>query len=113
MPERYGDDKVLTPEAFQFLGQLHQTFEGKRQNLLKAREQRQERFDLGIEVPDFNPKTADIRNGDWKVGSIPADLLDRRVEITGPPDRKMFINALNSGARVYMADFEGYCSRQI
>ena len=69
------------------------------------RAERQEDFDAG-KLPDFLPETKSIRDGDWKVAAIPADLLDRRVEITGPVDRKMIVNALNSGANVFMADFE-------
>ena len=97
--------EVLTPEALAFLGELHRRFNGRRLELLAAREARQKRFDAG-EKPDFLAETAQIRAGDWKVAPIPADLQDRRVEITGPVDRKMIINALNSGARVFMSDFE-------
>ena len=97
--------EILTPVALQFLADLHRRFDGRRLELLKARETRQARFDAG-ETPDFLAETADIRSGDWRVALIPADLLDRRVEITGPVDRKMIINALNSGAKVFMADFE-------
>jgi malate synthase len=103
MGPRY--DEVLTLEALELLGDLHRRFDGRRLELLEARRVRQERFDAG-ELPDFLPETAHIRAGNWKVGTIPADLLDRRVEITGPVDRKMIINALNSGAKVFMADFE-------
>ena len=97
--------EVLTPEALAFIGELHRRFNGRRLELLAAREARQKRFDAG-EKPDFLAETAHIRDGDWKVAPIPADLQDRRVEITGPVDRKMIINALNSGARVFMSDFE-------
>jgi malate synthase len=97
--------EVLTPEALAFLGELHSRFGARRLELLAARQTRQARFDAG-ESPDFLPETKAVRDGDWKVAPIPADLLDRRVEITGPTDRKMVINALNSGARVFMADFE-------
>jgi malate synthase len=100
-----GADDVLTPEALAFLAELHDRFDGRRQTLLEARAERQKRFDAG-ELPDFPEETRDIREGDWTVGSIPADLLDRRVEITGPTNAKMVINALNSGAEVFMADFE-------
>ncbi|MFD2247333.1 malate synthase A [Pontibacter ruber] len=96
---------VLTPEALEFLEMLHQRFEAKREQLLAERVKRQERIDAG-ELPDFLPESAEIRKGSWKVGSIPEDLQMRRVEITGPVDRKMVINALNSGANVFMADFE-------
>ena len=98
-------ETVLTPEALSFLAELHRTFEPTRQRLLAGRAARQARFDAG-DLPDFLPQTRSIRERDWKVAPIPADLLDRRVEITGPVDRKMIINALNSGANVYMADFE-------
>ena len=97
--------EILTPEALDFLAGLHRRFDGRRRALLAARAERQTRFDAG-ERPDFLAATQVIRDGDWKVAPIPADLMDRRVEITGPTDRKMIINALNSGARVFMADFE-------
>ena len=97
--------EVLTPEALAFVAELHRRFNGRRLELLAARAERQKRFDAG-EKPDFLAETAAVRAGDWKVAPIPADLQDRRVEITGPVDRKMIINALNSGARVFMADFE-------
>ncbi len=100
-----GQDAVLTPEAQAFLQGLHRRFEGQRQMRLKARAARQARFDAGA-LPDFRADTADIRAGDWRVAPIPAALQDRRVEITGPVDPKMVINALNSGAQCYMADFE-------
>jgi malate synthase len=97
--------EILTPPALAFLAGLHRKFNATRLKLLARRQERQARFDAG-ELPDFLPETAAIRAGDWTVSPIPADLLDRRVEITGPTDRKMVINALNSGARVFMADFE-------
>ena len=97
--------EVLTPDALALVAELHRALDGRRKALLRAREARQIRFDLG-ETPDFRTDTAEIRAGDWTVAPIPADLLDRRVEITGPTDRKMVINALNSGAKVFMADFE-------
>lgn len=96
---------ILTPEALAFIAELQRAFNGRRLELLQARADRQARIDAG-EMPDFLPETADIRAADWTVAPIPADLQDRRVEITGPVDRKMIINALNSGASVYMADFE-------
>ena len=96
---------VLTEEAVAFLKKLSSNFEGKRQECLSARRERQARLDRG-ELPDFLPETENIRKADWSVASIPADLMDRRVEITGPVDRKMIINALNCGANVFMADFE-------
>ena len=98
-------DEILTPEATKFVVDLERRFGSRRRELLAARVQRQARLDAG-EKPDFLPQTAEIRNSDWKVAPLPADLLDRRVEITGPVDRKMIINALNSGASVFMADFE-------
>jgi len=97
--------EILTSQALAFVADLHRRFDARRRELLAARAARQARFDAG-DLPDFLPETADIRVGDWKVGPIPADLRDRRVEITGPVDRKMIINALNSGAKVFMADFE-------
>ncbi len=97
--------EILTPEALVFLGELHTRFEPRRQERLAARRARQAQFDAGA-LPDFLPETAHVRDGDWRVAAIPADLQDRRVEITGPVDRKMIINALNSGAKVFMADFE-------
>ena len=97
--------EVLTPEALAFLAALHRRFDARRRELLAARQTRQKRFDAG-ESPDFLAETQNVRDADWRVAIIPADLQDRRVEITGPVDRKMIINALNSGARVFMADFE-------
>lgn len=97
--------RVLTAGALTFLEELHARFGARRHELLQARQQRQARLDAG-ELPDFLRDTADIRAGDWKISPLPADLQDRRVEITGPVDRKMVINALNSGARMFMADFE-------
>ncbi|HEY2179170.1 MAG TPA: malate synthase A [Caulobacteraceae bacterium] len=99
------DREILTPAALDFLAALHRRFDARRRELLAARVARQTRFDAG-ERPDFLEDTAAIRAGDWQVAPIPADLHDRRVEITGPTDRKMIINALNSGAKVFMADFE-------
>jgi malate synthase len=97
---------VLTPDALAFAAGLHRTFNPRRQELLAARAERQRRFDAG-QLPGFLPETAHIRDDPtWRVASAPADLDDRRVEITGPVEPKMMINALNSGARVFMADFE-------
>ncbi|KAI1717656.1 malate synthase domain-containing protein [Ditylenchus destructor] len=102
-----GDAKILTPDALRFLKDLHSTFEGKRQKLLAQRKILQHRIDIGDYYPDFDPKTAEIRSDKgWKGAKIPKDLQNRRVEITGPTDRKMVINALNCGAKVFMADFE-------
>ncbi len=98
-------DEILTPAALAFIADLHRRFDSTRKRLLALRAERQKRFDAG-ETPDFLAETRHIREGDWKVGSIPADLQDRRVEITGPTDRKMVINALNCGAKVFMTDFE-------
>jgi malate synthase len=100
-----GIDEVLTPEASNFVAMLDREFGPRRRELLAKREERKKRLDAG-ELPDFLPETREIREGDWTVAPIPHDLLDRRVEITGPVDRKMIINALNSGASVFMADFE-------
>src|SRR5580658_5616623 len=96
---------MLTPDARAFLSKLAARFEPRRQELLARRQTVQSEIDHG-KLPDFLPETAEIRQREWKVAPIPKDLLDRRVEITGPVDRKMIINALNSGANVYMADFE-------
>jgi malate synthase len=100
-----GYERILTPEALAFVTGLARAFEAKRAALMKRREERQAAFDAGA-LPDFLPETRAIREGDWKIGGVPADLLDRRVEITGPTTRKMIVNALNSGASVFMADFE-------
>ena len=100
-----GQDGLLTADALAFLADLHRRFEGARQGLLAARKARQAQFDAGA-LPDFRADTAHIREGDWRVAPLPAALRDRRVEITGPVDPKMVINALNSGASCYMADFE-------
>src|SRR5687767_1187070 len=97
--------QILTPEALAFLVELERTFGPERLRLLDVRKERQKRLDAG-EKPDFLKETAQVRAGDWKVAPLPKDLLDRRIEITGPVDRKMVINALNSGANVFMADFE-------
>ena len=96
---------VLTPEALEFVADLQRQFGARRLELLAAREARQARLDAG-EALDFRPETLAVRQADWKIAPLPADLQDRRVEITGPVDRKMIVNALNSGARVFMADFE-------
>ena len=104
MGPRYAD--ILTRDALAFLAELHRRFDGKRRALLAARVERQKRFDAG-ELPDFPRETKHIRDDNsWRVAPVPADLNDRRVEITGPVDRKMIVNALNSGATHYMADFE-------
>jgi malate synthase len=100
-----GFDTILTPPALAFVAKLHRAFEPRRQALLAARVERAARLDAG-ERPDFLPQTAAIRAGDWKVAPLPAALHCRRVEITGPVDAKMVINALNSGADSYMSDFE-------
>lgn len=96
---------ILTPEAIAFISDLHARFNDRRKDLLATRAARQEKLDAG-DLPDFLEATSSIREGTWKVAPLPADLLDRRVEITGPVDRKMIINALNSGAKVFMADLE-------
>ena len=100
-----GFEKVLTREALAFLAGLHRQFDARRVELLAARVERQKKLDAG-EKPDFLPETVKIRESDWTVAPLPKDILDRRVELTGPVDRKMIINALNCGANVYMADFE-------
>ncbi|MEO8773739.1 MAG: malate synthase A [Gelidibacter sp.] len=97
--------EILSDEAREFLSELHEKFNQERLDLLKSREKQQKQFDKG-EFPDFPSETKSVREGDWVAGAIPQDLLDRRVEITGPVDRKMVINALNSGAKTFMADLE-------
>src|SRR3954468_1699340 len=97
--------QILTPEALEFVAALHRQFEPRRQELLARRAARQKEFDAG-RLPDFLPETKQIREAEWTVAAQPKDMLDRRVEITGPTDRKMVINALNSGASTFMADFE-------
>src|SRR3954470_8146975 len=96
---------ILTPEALDFIAKLHREFEPRRHELLARRAARQNEFDAG-KLPDFLPETRQVRENDWKIGAQPKDMLDRRVENTGPTDRKMVINALNSGASTFMADFE-------
>lgn len=103
MKEQYGD--LLNDEALAFLAMLHRAFEPRRQRLLAQREERQKELDNGATL-DFPAETRSIRKGNWRIAGTPADLQDRRVEITGPVDRKMVINALNSGARCFMACFE-------
>ncbi|MEM8786415.1 MAG: malate synthase A, partial [Pseudomonadota bacterium] len=98
-------DEILTADALTFVADLHRRFESRRQEVLAAREALQARLDAG-ETLDFPPETASIREGDWRVAPLPDDLVDRRVEITGPVDRKMVINALNSGAKMFMACLE-------
>ena len=97
--------EVLTPDALAFVVKLQRKFNKTRLELLAKRDERQKLIDAG-QLPDFLPETKAIREGDWVAAPIPADLQDRRVEITGPVDRKMIINALNSGAKVFMSDFE-------
>ncbi|MEO7111001.1 MAG: malate synthase A [Polyangiaceae bacterium] len=96
---------ILSDAALTFVGDLVERFTPRIEQALLARVERQKKFDAG-ELPDFLPETKAVRKGDWKVSPVPDDLLDRRVEITGPVDRKMIINALNSDANVFMADFE-------
>jgi len=100
-----GFEQILTPEALALVVRLHRAFEPRRQELLAARAARQKSFDSGA-LPDFLPDTRSVRDSDWTIAPQPKDMLDRRVEITGPTDRKMVINALNSGAATFMADFE-------
>ena len=111
-PDLPGADAILTPDALEFVAALHRTFDGQRRDVLARRADR--RRELGAHPAgaplDFPSETASIRESDWQVAPAPADLDDRRVEITGPVDRKMMINALNSGARVFMADLEDACS---
>jgi malate synthase len=104
-PMRPGYESILTADALTFWAGLERRFRGPRNELLRRRTDRQLRLDAG-EWPDFLPETRRVREGTWQIAPVPADLLDRRVEITGPVERKMVINALNSGANVFMADFE-------
>jgi malate synthase len=106
-----GTDVVLTPEALAFVADLHRRFDARRRALLDARPLRREKIATAADgVIDFPSETKDVRDSGWHVAAAPADLNDRRCEITGPVDRKMMINALNSGARVFMADLEDSCS---
>jgi malate synthase len=104
-PMHEGFDEILSPDACRFLAGLVEKFGARREELLARRVERQREIDAG-KLPGFLPETAAIREGSWKVAPVPPDLLDRRTEITGPVDRKMAINALNSGAQCWMADFE-------
>ncbi len=104
-PLQPGFEEILTPEALEFVVKLQRNFNKRRLELLAARVEKQKQIDAG-KLPDFLPETKAVREGDWVAAPIPADLQDRRVEITGPVDRKMIINALNSGAKVFMSDFE-------
>ncbi len=104
-PMSTGYAEILSPQAIAFVTKLSRKFENRRRELLELRIKRQAGFDAG-KLPDFLPETKTVRESDWTVGAVPADLQDRRVEITGPTDRKMVINALNCGANVFMADFE-------
>jgi malate synthase len=104
-PDVPGQDRILTPDAIEFVGQLIGRFGPRREQLLARRQEVQRRLRAGG-VPDFLEETADVRSAEWSVAPSASDLTDRRVEITGPVERKMMINALNSGARVFMADFE-------
>ena len=98
-------EEIFTPDLTDFLISLHQNFNHKRLELLEERKKTQHNLDKG-NLPEFLQETVDIRNGNWVCAPLPEDMLDRRVEITGPVDRKMIINALNSGASTFMADFE-------
>ena len=102
-------EEALTPLALQLLASLHRRFNPRRLELLAARDERQAQFDAGV-LPDFPAATREVRAADWRIAPVPADLTDRRVEITGPVDRKMIINALNAPVQVFMADFEDACS---
>jgi malate synthase len=102
-------DRILTPQAIGFVAHLARKYESRRRDLMKARAERQARLDAG-ETLGFLPETSSIRHASWTVAPVPADLQDRRVEITGPVERKMIINALNSGASTFMADFEDSCT---
>jgi malate synthase len=99
------DESVLTRDGLDFVGRLHRELNPRRRELLERRQERQAELDAGA-LPRFLPETKNVRDSEWRVAEAPADLRDRRCEITGPVDRKMMINALNSGARVFMADYE-------
>ena len=103
VPQEYRP--ILSEDALGFITGLHREFDARRKELLESRTERQARINAG-EMPDFLTATQQVRTSDWKVAPVPADLQDRRVEITGPTERKMMINALNSGAKIFMADFE-------
>jgi malate synthase len=103
------DSEVLSPQAIEFVARLHRELNPTRLELLGRRHERQAELAAGAR-PDFLAETQSIRDGDWRVTAAASDLRDRRCEITGPVERKMMINALNSGARVFMADFEDACS---
>lgn len=106
-PVTAGEAEILSPQALQFVATIHRIFNPTRKTLLQKRNLRQQELDRGI-LPDFLPETAFIRNDpNWRAAPPAPGLQDRRVEITGPVDRKMVINALNSGAYTFMADFEG------
>jgi malate synthase len=108
-PAVEGTEKILNRRALELAAELHRRFNARRLELLGRRQQRQAELDAG-KLPAFLPETESIRSGDWRVAPVPADLQDRRVEITGPVERKMMINALNSKARAFMADFEDSCA---
>src|ERR1700738_192686 len=108
-PEVERAQEVLTPLALQLLASLHRRFNARRLELLEARARRQALLDDGA-LPEFLADTAAVRAADWRISPMPADLADRRVEITGPVDRKMVINALNAPVQAFMADFEDSCS---
>src|SRR5215467_11887212 len=105
-PQSTGADRrVLTPEALAFAADIHRALAAKREAALDARHRLQHSLDAGATL-DFDPTTREIHDSDWRVPPAPSDLRGRRVEITGPVERKMMINAFNSGAKVFMADFE-------
>ncbi len=103
------DEEVLSPRALDFVARLHRELNPERIELLARRQERQARLAAG-ERPAFPEETASVRDASWRVAEAPPDLRDRRCEITGPADRKMMINALNSGDRVFMADFADACA---
>jgi malate synthase len=102
-------DEVLTPKALELLASLHRQFNARRLQLLALRQRRQADIDRGV-MPDFLPETAEVRAGNWRIAAPPADLIDRRVELTGPVSRKMIVNGLNAPVRTFMADFEDSCA---
>ncbi|HEY4973541.1 MAG TPA: malate synthase A, partial [Steroidobacteraceae bacterium] len=102
-------DEVLTPKAMELLANLHRRFNPRRLQLLALRQRRQAEFDRG-QLPDFLPETAHVREGDWRIAAVPADLADRRVELTAPPERKLMLNGLNAPVSTFVVDFEDACA---
>src|ERR1700722_10670923 len=102
-------DEVLNPKALELLAELHRRFNPRRLQLLALRQRRQAELDRG-QRPDFLAETAHVREGDWRIGPLPADLVDRRVELTGPPSRQLLLDGLNAEVATFVADFEDACA---